>query len=335
LKSVTVRVPGKILLAGEYAVLEGHPALSMAVDRYLTVTLTLMAEGGWHLNSDLWPEPRLLDQAPPQDIATEPLLQVAGFAQHHFALPHVRCEIHSDLDVRYGLGSSTALRLGVLLAAAALSQGYSSIPDHVRLEAAALAFRMQRVQQSFASGYDVLTQALGGVILWTPDYRNWPGSALRTLDPAPIMPLLQVFVGGAGAPTQKVGGSVRAALEESGRQREFYEASNRVINCWLQLWQNEGDVLPQLCQEIAAQRRLFENLPYFPVDLFRSLEQCPGFDQTWTAKTTGAGGEDAILLIGTMEQTRMAAESLAREGWHRLPVHPAEHGASLYSGTSL
>ncbi|WP_176736465.1 mevalonate kinase family protein [Oligoflexus tunisiensis] len=332
---MTVRVPGKILLTGEYAVLEGHPALSLAVDRYLTVSLTLSSSGGWHLISDIWPEARTLEQADAQDIAAEPLLQVADFAQHHFALPHVRCEIQSELDVRFGLGSSTALRLGVLLAAAALSQGFSSIPDNIRLEAAALAFRMQRVQQSFASGYDVLTQALGGVILWTPDYQNWPGSALRTLDPAPLSPYLQVFVGGAGAPTQKVGGSVRTALEESGRQRDYYEASNRVIKSWLQLWQNEGEALPQLCQDIAAQRHLFESLPYFPTELFRSLEQCPGFDQTWTAKTTGAGGEDAILLIGTREQTQMAAEGLAREGWYRLPVHPAEHGASLYSGTSL
>jgi phosphomevalonate kinase len=327
-------VPGKILLAGEYAVLDGYPALSMAVDRYLTVTLTETRDQGWILASDLWPEPRALNQASPQDIANEALFQVADFAQHHFALSHVHCRITSELDIRFGLGSSTALRLGVLLAATALQHNLKSLPEATTLEAAALAFRMQRVQQSFASGYDVLTQALGGVILWTPDYQNWPGTSLQKINPRGLAPFLQVYVGGAGAPTGKVGGSVRMALQESGQQREYYEASNHIIRSWLQLLERESaEALPRLCQDIAAQRRIFASLPYFPHHLFQALETLPGFDQSWTAKTTGAGGEDAILLIGSREQTQLASACLAREGWHPLPVHPAEHGASLYSGT--
>jgi mevalonate kinase len=328
-------VPGKILLSGEYAVLDGHPALSMAVDRYLTVTLTETQSGGWTLASDLWQEPRILDQASLHEISSEPLLQVAAYARLHFSLPHVHCRITSELDIRFGLGSSTALRLGVLLAAAALHQNLKALDEDTRLEAAALAFRMQRVQQSFASGYDVLTQALGGVILWTPDYQNWPGPSLKKLDSTALLPYLQIFVGGAGAPTTKVGGSVRKALEDSGQQREYYEASNHVIQSWLQLWQQGDEALPKLCQDIAAQRRMFASLPFFPMQLFQSLEALPGFDQNWTAKTTGAGGEDAILLIGTKDETHMAAASLAQEGWYPLPVHPAEHGASLYSRTTL
>jgi len=333
LKSVTVRVPGKILLAGEYAVLDGHPALSMAVDRYLTVTLTASDAHGWILESDLWPEARILNQTSAEDMASEPLLQVADFAQHHFALPHIRCQIQSDLDIRFGLGSSTALRLGVLLAATALQQDSSTLSQSEILEAAALCFHMQRVQQSFASGYDVLTQALGGVMLWTPDYRNWPGTSLKTLDPKPLAQYLNIFVGGKGAPTKKVGCSVRQALADAMLQKSFYEASNQVIQSWLQVWQEGLAALPGLCRDIAAQRRIFANLPYFPEHLFHGLATLPGFDQTWTAKTTGAGGEDAILLIGTGEQTKLAAERLAQEGWYQLPAQPTTCGASLYSGT--
>ncbi|HYX35343.1 MAG TPA: hypothetical protein VE954_19780 [Oligoflexus sp.] len=335
MKSVSIQVPGKILLAGEYAVLDGYPALSMAVDRYLTVTLTETQHGGWVLDSDLWSTPRNLRDATLDDVAREPLLQVADYAQHHYSLPHIHCRIASDLDIRFGLGSSTALRLGVLLGATALQKDRPTLSPSEILEAATLAFHMQRVQQSFASGYDVLTQALGGVLVWTPDYQNWPGQSWQRMDPAPLAQYLQIFVGGTGAPTTKVGGSVRKALQEFSLQREYNEASNKVITSWLQMWSHGIDTLPQLCHDIAAQRRLFAKLPYFPEHLFQALETLPGFDQTWSAKTTGAGGEDAILLIGTREQTNMAVERLDREGWYQLPVHPAEGGAGLHPGTIL
>ncbi|MDH3305214.1 MAG: hypothetical protein OEM92_08415, partial [Gammaproteobacteria bacterium] len=39
--------PGKLVLCGEYAVLDGAPAVCMAVDRRATVTVT-DADGRWH-----------------------------------------------------------------------------------------------------------------------------------------------------------------------------------------------------------------------------------------------------------------------------------------------
>src|SRR5690606_24645033 len=46
-RMITVRAPGKLFVAGEYAAVEpGEPAVIIAVDRYLAVTLTESVDVG-------------------------------------------------------------------------------------------------------------------------------------------------------------------------------------------------------------------------------------------------------------------------------------------------
>lgn len=46
-KRIVAKAPGKLYIAGEYAVVEpGHAAIIVAVDRYITVTLQEAEEGG-------------------------------------------------------------------------------------------------------------------------------------------------------------------------------------------------------------------------------------------------------------------------------------------------
>lgn len=49
--TITASAPGKLLLLGEYAVLEGAPALVTAVDRRAYVSLQPATDGCWHLNA--------------------------------------------------------------------------------------------------------------------------------------------------------------------------------------------------------------------------------------------------------------------------------------------
>ncbi len=335
MKTVNLSVPGKILLAGEYAVLEAHPALSFAVDRMLRVEMEETSSGGWILQSNLWPLAKSLDTASLEEIRREPLLQVASFARKHFALPHVRCRIESELDIRFGLGSSTALRLGVWLGALSLATARKEWDQATRLEAARTVYHMQLEQQTFASGYDVLTQAMGGLLHWTPDFQNWPGPLIEKMPTEHLLPHLRVLVGGQGAPTAKVGSSVRQALAQSPRHQEFLQISDELISAWLRLLQLGASALPELCAKVATHRRILAEFPYFPKDLFARFSQVPGFDTEWTVKTTGAGGEDALLVIGTQEHTKAALDTLTAQGWYQLPLACHEAGACLSSRIHL
>jgi mevalonate kinase len=60
LKAIVARAPGKLVALGEYAVLEGAPALVLAVDRYCVATLAESGDGLCHLITRAEAEERLV-----------------------------------------------------------------------------------------------------------------------------------------------------------------------------------------------------------------------------------------------------------------------------------
>src|SRR5690606_638539 len=73
-------------------------------------------------------------------------------------------------------------------------------------------------------------------------------------------------------------------------------------------------------QAVGAMRRVFRGSPHEPRELLSALEALPGIDETWSIKTTGAGGEDALLLFGDDEAVKPALRVLHARGWEALPV---------------
>ncbi|RZA16785.1 MAG: hypothetical protein EOP10_23960, partial [Proteobacteria bacterium] len=155
-RATEVSVPGKIMLAGEYAVLKGGRSLSSAVDAFLTLTIEPSEQKGVWVESNLWPEPRLLTPQP----QNEPLLDSLQRLLSH----NVRVSVTSELDVSYGLGSSSAIRLAAHLATHAFEQKTINLSFDERWQAAREAWHAQRTQQGFASGYDLVTQLQGGYV---------------------------------------------------------------------------------------------------------------------------------------------------------------------------
>lgn len=167
---LTASAPGKLVLLGEYAVLEGAPALVLAVDRRARVTLT-PGNRHWEIVSPtLQLQARLrlqdsnaawVDAAPPELEWVATLLARLPHAQD---LPPCRIELDSDafyLDhegtrEKLGLGSSAALTVALLGALHAVA-GMAA----PALEEAIETHRA--IQQGHGSGIDIAASSTGGL----------------------------------------------------------------------------------------------------------------------------------------------------------------------------
>lgn len=183
--STIVSAPGKLFLIGEYAVLEGAPAILTAVDRRARVTLTDSADERWHLSAPnldihglvLGPDGRVgnaIGAGLRQRLRVYHAVQAHMAA--HLATPLPALDVHIDTTEfardghKLGLGSSAAV-------AAALTQALASRAgltlEHG--EIARLAITAHRdAQGGTGSGGDVATAVYGGIIGYTRDQTPMP-----------------------------------------------------------------------------------------------------------------------------------------------------------------
>ena len=420
------------MLAGEYAVLFGGEAVSLTVDRFLTISLTISTRStkAWKLSSDIWSKPRLLTdhnrlpQPRPGKSTEQKADDSTGSEEHEpFVLGVQRLidqqtigpsdfSIKSELDPRFGFGSSSAIYLGVqLLGYLSASLGLSEpstlndskvtpsisqavvpsivnrldpaapirIDDSVRVQSISAAWQLQKEHQGTASGYDIFTQALGGSVSYrmpaaldlpisSPDARSptssnntsspnkkstnkaWSASPnkengptflhthsvsslinfpnVTPMDQKILQRSLGIYVGGQGAPTGPQIGSVTDWLAEglAPRFQALMDLSANLASC-VKIFFASGHDWTRLSAAVCDWRRFFASSPAYPKGLARQLEGLPECDQNWTFKTSGAGGEDALIIIAELAVPNIVDATLNSHGWTRLDLQFAGPGA--------
>lgn len=181
-----VKVPGKLILSGEHAVVHGQPALAMAVDRYATATITherlprisfdladLAHRSSLHINTLRQIKNRIKrkyhrfrnGEYSIRDVLLKPF-ELAQFAMSLFSevmnvsLPHgVKIHLQSDIPMGCGMGSSAATVLSVMKAISS----YLDFPlsDESLYQ---LALEAENMQHGQASGLDLRVAMQGGGI---------------------------------------------------------------------------------------------------------------------------------------------------------------------------
>lgn len=325
------------MLAGEYAVLRGGHALAVTIDSGMSVSLKWEPHAAsWSIFSSLWDSPKTVsdDHTPQTDILCRAVQLAAKKTGFHGGTINVA----SALDIRHGLGSSSALRLGICGAFFALQEhNKNHLTPVIPRESINAAWQLQSESQGLASGYDIVTQYVGGIVEFSFEYlsNKWSPHWFKH-HVGSLNKFVHVFVGGQGAPTTQTMHTTNSWLDSAGRLDKIMDVSESLVDSFSQcLHYPSKRSLRELIYNCAVSRSLFVGNPHFPAELATKLGQIAGVDSTWSWKTTGAGGEDAILLIGEQAQISDAESSLKQSGWYRLNANFSDQGAKVITSTDM
>jgi phosphomevalonate kinase len=314
---IRARAPGKALLAGEYAVLEGAPAIVVAVDRAVSAW---WAPGAGSASSPFtvaaleaaarWLEAR--------DLPSERLRQSGHLGVDSTAL--------YDAGQKIGLGSSAAVTVAAL-AAALTSHGVQLVedeplytPTRPTLTRAALFGLADdahaEAQGTRGSGVDVATAIWGGALR----YRR-PAAPGQPPDVAPValppgLTLTFVFTGQSASTPQLIG-RVRA-LQASAPDRAR-AALGRLVDETAAFGAALGDgaaatveAAHRYGEALAALGRAADApIVHRPLEELSQLARSVG----GAAKPSGAGGGDlAVCFTASPDATRSLREALVARG---------------------
>ncbi|MFH1686732.1 MAG: hypothetical protein ABIE70_04335 [bacterium] len=284
----TIRIPGKVMLSGEYAVLHGGAAAMMPVSRFLTLTESADAD------EDSSPVVRLARDWPIERLPSGPA--PGSFVVDRSEFLHAAT---GHKTTKLGLGSSAAEAVAVI--AWRYQRAGLSWQDF-RAEIATIADAVHRqAQGGHGSGADVALCAHGQPLLF---HRADDAPVVAFVDSQlPLTQPLHLVWTGAGANTRVMmeiferwrdgtGTQVKAKLDS------LVTASRRLAGDWF------GGDADQLLEHVDRHQAIMETisegagLPYFTQEHRKLAAWARGHGGR--CKPTGAGGGDMALLIGDL-----------------------------------
>lgn len=342
-----VRVPGKLYLAGEYAVVEaGYPALIAAINQYLTVTIEDSAQSSVYSSQQgvtvLWL--REGGRPIPKGEVTYPLIfsaiQIAETYASSVGQPpscSYALSVDSQLDdhqsgVKYGLGSSGAVTVATIKAV--LTFLGLNIDAFRLYQLAAIAQLQLGMAGSFG---DLAASSYGGVIAYRSVDRDWLKEVLGKHSLLEVLEMpwkdvaierlnlpktLSLLIGwtGRAASTARLVSQVGERRYRVGRDiayRSFLEKSQLCLEGMIRSCHEQDALAFQ--KGIAKNRRILQ-------DFARNMElviETPALatlcrlaeEEGAVAKSSGAGGGDCgICFISQENQSEVICQKWQTAG---------------------
>lgn len=321
--------PGKLIVTGEYAVLDGAPALVVAVNRRVVARRHTGPRG-----------------SSPFLIAVADTIARRYGADHPAARAALEIVVNSTRFFygaqKLGLGSSAAVTVAATALALAAGDdelsGSTSLPAVFRDRVADLASTAHATAQSArgarGSGADIAAAVYGGVIVYSPHAVG--AKALRLRPAWPDSDTLLPFFTGSSADTPKLVAQVAAAREAN---RAAVDAAllqiAAVSRAACQACAVRSPALPSaliaaltLAGHAIDQLAAATKLPLVPACVHAVREALRPLGGT--AKTTGAGGGDvAIAVIPGTEDVTVAQRLIIEAGCKPLNLSVDATGVDL------
>lgn len=281
---VTATAPGKVILAGEHAVVYGRPAIAAPVWQVVaTATITAAAPGAGCtlIASDLGQVLQLADAGDNEPLAVVTRLTLARLGVAH--MPDWRIELRSDIPIASGLGSGAALSTALVRAIfARLGQ---PAPPAVVSE---LVYESERFYHGVPSGIDNTVVAYGQPIWFVKGQPPEPFTLA-----API--LLAIADTGIRSPTVLTVSKVREAwLQDRPRYEAIFDAIGDLVHAARRaLEQGDASALGGLFN---ANQALLQSMGV-SCDAIETLVAAARAAGASGAKLSGAGGGGNIIAL--------------------------------------
>ena len=295
----TVTAPGKIILAGEHAVVYGRPAIAVPVWERLaqaTITPAPMGTGCTIVAPDIKRRFWLASAT-----ANEPLAVVIRLTLTHLHAqtnPDWQIEVRSQLPIASGLGSGAALSTA-LVRAIYTHLGHTPDPAAV----SALVYESERFYHGTPSGIDNTVIAYGMPVWFV---KGQPPATFQARQPLTLV----IADSGVAAPTKETVGDVRQGWQrEPGRYERLFDEIGELVHGARRAIET-GD-LPELGHLFDRNQTLLAQLGVSSP----RLEQLIAVARTagaYGAKLSGGGrGGNVIALIDPTQATTVTTALLA------------------------
>jgi len=337
-RPVIARAPGKLFVLGEYAVLDGAPAVVAAVDHFVEVTLdgsgsdrhTRIRSGTARLefptadppdDTGMW---RFVLAAFRASLRQYPVLEERSFAID------IVSGLDAQLGAKAGLGSSAAVTVG-LMAAMAAAAGLRVSDGEIRHRLfAAARDAHRRVQGELGSGADVAASTYGGLILFQPRNEKAAISALHL--PADTH-FLAAWTGEPASTTDLVSRYHQAQNGTATIRATFVEASRRAVTEFVATLAR-GSLSPAAVLRNGAlleQLAIDLSLPMLTPRLRQIVEIARAHGAA--AKISGAGGGDCgIALTRDAARAQEIRAAWQAAGLAALDLNISNEGVTVVDG---
>jgi len=359
---ITVKVPGKLMIAGEFAVLEPNHQLGvMAVDRFVYAKIAPSSENRLTLEDfDLYDIGFDVDSNNVY-VHTEDTnvrfvhnairvaiqyLQEMGIAISTFALS-VRSELDDESGAKYGLGSSAAVVTATVTAV--LEVHLSNRPSRELIFKLAAIAHVET--QGNGSGADIAASTFGGLLNYTSFQAEWLLRKYKHADtitellhmdwvyfsvrPATMVQNLYFCVGWTGEPasTSKLVDQILLLKQKNPAQfEEFLKQSDEAVHTFFNGMDTSNEGL--IIDGVKRNRRALASVGHqanTSIETPMLTKLCDLAESHGGAgKPSGAGGGDCgIAFIPSKEQAKMLMDSWKEAGIKPLALHPMTSGATI------
>lgn len=360
--TLTIQVPGKLMIAGEFAVLEPyHKLVAMAVNRFVYVDIqpserNQLTLEKFQLTNLKWlftNEQVNIDSKDKRvDFVQEAMTVACNYlAERGTTIENFSLRVKSDLDdkssgKKFGLGSSAAVVVGVITAI--LQYHMKKTPDPL------LIFKLAAIShiaaQGNGSGADVAASAYGGIIQYSSFQADWLREKYKeshtllellemdwkylSIKPITLPESIHLRVGWTGSPAS-TGDLVNQILQlkESNlnKYQEFLRNSKEAVEHFLRGVQAENISL--ILQGIKQNRfALIKVGKEAQTELETSMiaQLCNLAEKLGgTAKQSGAGGGDCgIAFMPSIESANNLTHVWKEAGIIPLELQPYFNGAT-------